>query len=66
MEPGVFVIIQLVLRIIGIFVCSSKAKELNRSSGGWGFFGFISPIIAMIWINCLKPIMIWDENSEID
>lgn len=65
MEPGVLVIIQLVLRIIGIFVCSSRAKELNRSTGGWGFFGFISPIIAMIWIYCLKPVTIWEQNSAI-
>jgi hypothetical protein len=64
MEPGVLLIIQLILRVIGIFVCSSKAKELNRNSGGWGFFGFVSPIIAMIWINCLKPITIWDTNTD--
>ena len=62
MEPGVLLIIQLVLRIVGVVVCSSKAKELNRSWGSWGFFGFIFPIIAMIWINCLKPIMIWDKS----
>ena len=41
---------------------ANKAKELNRSTGGWGFFGFVSPIIAMIWINCLKPITNWDKN----
>lgn len=64
MESGV-VIIFLILRIVGIFVCSAKAKELNRSSGTWGFLGFISPIIAMIWIHCLKPITIWDNNSQI-
>jgi hypothetical protein len=62
MEPGVFLIIQLVLRIVGLVFCSNKAKELNRSASGWGFFGFISPIIAMIWINCLKPITNWDKN----
>jgi hypothetical protein len=68
MEDGkaVFMVLGLVLRIIGAFVCSSKAKELNRSSGGWGFFGFISPIIAMIWIQFMKPIMVWDSNSEIE
>ena len=63
MEGGVFVIL-FVLRIVGATVCSSKAKELNRNSGGWGFFGFISPIIAMIWVNCLKPITIWDKNEK--
>lgn len=62
MEPGVLVIIQLILKIVGVVVCSNKAKELNRSSVGWGFFGFVSPIIAMIWINCLKPITKWDKN----
>lgn len=68
MEDGkaVFMILGLVLRIIGAFVCSSKAKELNRSTGGWGFFGFISPIIAMIWIQFMKPIMVWDSNAEIE
>lgn len=62
MEPGVLVIIQLILRVVGVAVCSNKAKELNRSTGGWGFFGFVSPIIAMIWINCLKPITNWVKN----
>ncbi|WP_264520949.1 hypothetical protein [Flavobacterium sp. N1994] len=62
MEPGALLIIQLILRIVGAVVCSSKAKELNRDSGGWGFFGFMLPIVAMIWINCLKPITNWDKN----
>ncbi len=61
MEGGVFLIL-FILRIVGAIVCSNKAKELNRSSVGWGFFGFVSPIIAMIWINCLKPITKWDKN----
>lgn len=64
MEGGIFIAF-FVLRIIGVFVCSGKAKELNRSAGGWGFFGFVSPIIAMIWINCLKPITRWDNNTNI-
>ena len=61
MEGGVFLIL-FILRIVGAIVCSNKAKELNRSTGGWGFFGFVSPIIEMIWINCLKPITNWDKN----
>ncbi|WP_452230063.1 hypothetical protein [Lacinutrix sp. MEBiC02404] len=65
MDGGAIVIIQLTLRIVGTLVCSNKAKELNRSTGGWGFFGFVMPIIAMIWIHCMKPIMQWDENVNI-
>lgn len=62
MESGAFLMIQLILRIVGVVVCSNRAKELNRNSSGWGFFGFVSPIIAMIWIYCLKPITNWDKN----
>ena len=62
-EGAIF--LQLILRIIGVLVCVNKAKELNRDTGGWGFFGFALPIIAMIWIYCLKPVMKWDENVNI-
>lgn len=62
MESGGLIIVQLILRIVGVVVCSNKAKELNRNSSGWGFFGFISPIIAIIWINCLKPVTNWEKN----
>jgi len=66
MEPGSVLIIQLVLRIVGVIVCSDKAKELNRSTGGWGFFGFVSPILAMIWIQFMKPVMVWDSNVDLN
>jgi hypothetical protein len=62
-NSGVFVILGLVLRIVGAVVCSNKAKELNRSTGGWGFFGFMLPILAMIWIQFMKPIMVWDKEN---
>jgi hypothetical protein len=58
----ILVIFSLLLKIVGAVVCSNKAKELNRSTGGWGFFGFISPIIAMIWIHCMKPNIEWDKK----
>jgi hypothetical protein len=38
MEHGVITIMILVIRVVGILVCVNKAKELNRSQGGWGFF----------------------------
>ncbi len=63
---AIFMILGLVLRIVGAVVCSNKAKELNRSTGGWGFFGFISPIVAMIWIQFMKPIMVWDSNVDLN
>jgi hypothetical protein len=59
---GILPILLIVLRIVGVLVCSNKAGELNRSKGGWGFFGFISPIIAMIWIHCMKPIMTFEKE----
>ncbi|WP_157663316.1 hypothetical protein [Polaribacter sp. SA4-12] len=49
-------ILIIAFKIIGVIVCRSKAEELNRSKGGWGFFGFMSPILAMIWIQFMKPV----------
>jgi hypothetical protein len=65
-ERATYMILGLMLRIFGAVVCSNKAKELNRSTGGWGFFGFISPIVAMIWIKFMKPIMVWDSNVDLN
>lgn len=59
-------ILVLGLRIVAVIVCVNKAKELNRSAGGWGFFGFISPILAMICIQFMKPVMLWDKNLDIN
>jgi len=59
-------ILLLGLRVLGVIVCVNKAKELNRSTGGWGFFGFISPILAMIWIQFMKPVMVWDKDVDIN
>lgn len=64
MDEGVIIIIQLILRFVGVGVCVNKAKELNRNTIGWGFFGFISPILAMIWIHFMKPIIKWEEDNR--
>ena len=48
-------ILHCIIRIIGLFVCKKKAIQIGRNSYSWGFLGFISPIISMIWINSLKP-----------
>jgi len=62
-SAAIYMLFTLVLRIIGVIVCVNKAKELNRSSGGWGFFGFLMPIVAMIWVNNLKPNVEWKEEN---
>lgn len=62
--PAGILIFQFILRIVGLIVCINRAKELNRSEGGWGFFGFIAPVIAMIWIYCLKPVVKWENQSK--
>jgi hypothetical protein len=59
-------IIGLVIRIVGVSVCSKKAKELNRSPELWGFFGFLTPILAMIWIQFKKPILKFEEHSDLN
>lgn len=56
------VLIGFILRVIGVYVCKNKAEELNRSTLGWGIFGFLLPVIAMIWIHCMKPNMVWKEE----
>jgi hypothetical protein len=66
MNEVVAVYILLALKIVGIVVCANKANDLNRSTGGWGFFGFVSPILAMIWIHSMNPVIKWDENVKID
>jgi hypothetical protein len=58
-------IISLAFRIFGAWYCSNKAEKLNRSAGGWGFFGFVLPLLAIIWIQFMKPVMLWDKNVNI-
>ena len=62
---AMLMIFLLILSIVGAVVCSNRAKELNRSTGSWGFFGFFMPIIAMIWVNCLKPNVEWEKKSDL-
>ncbi len=57
-------ILTIVLRIVGSSVCASKAGKLNRSKVGWGIFGFGFPILAMIWIQFMKPVNILNENLQ--
>ena len=43
--------------IVAMFVCHKQAIQLNRSKVGWGLFGLILPIIAVIWVLNIKPII---------
>ena len=52
-----------ILRIIITVICVRKARELNRSTLGWGIFGFFLPIIAIIWIQFVKPKTRWEEEN---
>lgn len=46
-------IIYLVIRVISTILCISIAKELNRSTTGWGVLGFVLPPITLIIISQL-------------
>ena len=66
MDEGSYAVLQVILFAarIGITIyCVNKAGQLNRSKGGWGVFGFFLPIIALIWIQFMKPKMVWDDQS---
>jgi hypothetical protein len=58
--------ISIVLRIVITVYCVNRAKKLNRSQGGWGLFGFFFPLIALIWIQFMKPRMQWDHNPPVN
>lgn len=62
-EEAVFRILNVVFRIVITVICVNKAKKLNRNAFGWGFFGLILPIIAIIWIQFMKPKTHWEEEK---
>jgi hypothetical protein len=61
MDSSTYVVISgfLFLLRIGITIfCVDKARSLNRSQIGWGIFGFVLSIVALIWILFLKPLKV--------
>lgn len=56
--------ITFIFRIIAAMFCSSRARELNRSSVGWGTFGFFTPILAVIVILFMKPRLTFDAMNN--
>jgi hypothetical protein len=65
MNPLVSLIV-LIIRIGITVACVNKAEQLNRSKMGWGFFGFFLPILAIIWIQFMKPKMVWEDQGAVD
>lgn len=63
-DTNLLYVILLGVRIFITIYCVNKAKALNRSTAGWGIFGFLLPIVAIIWIQFMKPVMVWDRNPE--
>ena len=64
MDQSSYAGLQMILLIVRIFItiyCVNKAGELNRSKWGWGLFGFFLPILAIIWIQFMKPKNIENE-----
>lgn len=48
------VIFLLIIRVLAANYCTSRARLLNRNVLGWGIFGFVSPLLACLWIKGLR------------
>jgi len=57
-------ILGFIIRIIVTVYCVNKASRLNRSQFGWGLFAFFIPIVAIIWIQFMKPNISWDRDNS--
>jgi hypothetical protein len=59
MDESTYVMLQIILlvaRMVIIVYCVAKASTLNRSRWGWGIFAFCVPLVALIWIQFMKPV----------
>jgi len=63
-EEAVIQLVFFIVRILITIHVVKKAGAMNRSKGGWGFFGFFLPIVAIIWIQFMKPKMLWDQSDQ--
>ena len=59
-------IVLLILRILVTIYCVNRARDLNRNKTGWGIFAFCIPILAIIWIQFIKPISNVEKNESIN
>lgn len=58
MDQDTYILLSIflfILRIIITIYCTNKAGRLGKSKLGWGLFGFLLPLIALIWIQFVKP-----------
>ena len=58
--------VTLLVKFYSAFLCSFIAKDLNRSSIGWGVFGFLIPAYSLIIIAFMKEIERIEETEEDD
>ena len=63
---GLLYFFLFILRIIITIYCINRARKLNRNVWGWGIFGFFLPIVALIWIQFMKPRLSWHRNPDLD
>ena len=56
----------IILRIVFCILCIYIARRKNRNMVGWGFFGFFLPLVAIIWISCLKVHQDRESNPDLD
>ena len=58
---GLFAVL---LRVVAVWVCYKKAKELGRNPAGYVLLALIIPFIAIIWSALVKPTGVKaDSNS---
>ncbi len=58
MELALGIIVMLfiiLLRVIAIWYCMKKARELRRNINVWAAFGFLAPLLAIICVQFMKP-----------
>lgn len=58
---SIILLLQFILRIAGSVFCNNRAEKLNRGTSRWGWLGFFFPVVAMIWILCLRPNVKWEK-----
>jgi hypothetical protein len=67
MDPNIYIfttIVLFILRIIITIYCINKATVLERNRTAWGLLGFLLPIVAIVWIQFIKPKNL-SKNSEV-